>query len=201
MFSPVRKDVFRWELPWQEADLMMVGHMFLKNSSCILVDPPYVSGLLQSLKRLADSFAIILTSQNHTRGTKYIASETGATIYMPEQNPDAIEPKELLSVKEIGSFEKYSGGSILGLKVLEDFADYALLTEEKELIVADNARGTSSGKLALWPECNPHDPPYPPNETIHKKFKKLIEETGAVSLLAGHGYDIIGNLQELAKDL
>lgn len=201
MFSPVSRNVFRWETPWQEADLMMVGHLILKNSSCILVDPPYVSGLVESLKRLADSFSIVLTSQNHTRGTKYIASQIRVTIYVPEQEPDAIEPKELLSVKEIGSFEKYSEGSILGLKVLKDFADYALLTEEKELIVADNARGTASGKLVVWPECNPHDPPYPPNETIHREFKNIIQTTGAKSLLAGHGYDIIGNLQELAKDL
>ena len=198
MFTPVRKNVFRWETPWPVDNVNMVGHLILRNSKCILIDPPHVPGLVDSVKRLGDSVAIILTSQNHTRGTKYIASKTGATVYLPEQNPKAVEPSELLAVKEIGEFEKYGVGDLLGMKVFKDFYDFALLTEERELIVSDNARGTFDGKLVLYPEFNP---PSPPNETIHREFKKLVQESGATSLLAGHGCDILGNLQELTTRL
>lgn len=201
MFTPIRNNVFRWETPWPEGNVMLVGHQILKDTACILIDPPHVPGLIEALRRIGGQVAIILTTQNHTRGSKYIAFETGAKIYVPEQNPEAIEPGELVAVKVLSEFEKYSAGKVLGMKIFKDFEDFALLTEEKDLIVSDNARGTVDGKLALWPECNPHDPPYPPNEKVHREFKKLIQETGAVSLLAGHGYDIVGNLQELEKSL
>lgn len=201
MLLPVRKNLFRWETPWPVSNLMLVGHLILKEKKCILIDPPYVPGIVESIKCLTTETVIILTSQNHTRGSKYLASETGAKIYIPEQNPEAIEPQELLSVRDIGNYESYSEGEVLGMKIFQDFEDKALLTEEKELIVSDNARGTEDGKLVLWPECNPHNPPYPPNKIIHKQFRKLIEESEAVSLLAGHGKDIIRNLQDQSKNL
>lgn len=200
MFVPVRKNVFRWETPLPQKDLNMVGHLILKDSTSILIDPPHVPGLVESVKRLGDSVVIILTSQNHTRGTKYIASKTGATVYLPEQDPRAVDPKEALAVKEIGDFRKYGEGELLGMKVFKDFFDYALLTERRELIVSDNGTGTIDGKLLLYPEYMPDEPPNP-NDTIHKEFKKLVQKSGAVSLLAGHGYDIHGNLQELAATL
>lgn len=201
MFSPLRKGAFRWETPFPRNDQNMVGHLILRDSECILIDPPCVPGLVESLGKLGDSVSIVLTSQNHTRGTGYIASKTGATIYVPEQDPGAVEPIELLALKEIGEYKKYSYGEILGMKALKDFYDYALLTEEGELIVSDNGRGTADGRLVLWPEYMQEDPPKPPNPTIHKEFKDLIQKSGAISLFAGHGYDIIGNLQELSENL
>ncbi len=199
MLFPLRKGLFRWETQFPQNNQNLVGHIILKGSTCILVDPPYVQGLAESVKRLGDSFVIILTSQNHTRGTGYIASRTGAAVYIPDQDERAVDPRELISVKEIEKFEKYGEGELLGMKVFRDFYDFALLTEEKELIVSDNGRGSQDGKLLLWPESM--DPPEPPNETIHREFKELIRKSGATSLLAGHGYDIMENLQELAADL
>lgn len=196
---PVRRNVFRWETPFPQNNQNLVGHLILSDSTCILVDPPCVPGLVESIRRLGHSFVIILTSQNHTRGTAYLASKTGAAVYIPEQDPRAVEPKEMLSVKEIEHFEKYGEGELLGMRVFKDFYDYALLTEEKELIVSDNGRGTSDGKLLLWPEFM--DPAEPPNDTIHNEFKNLVQKSGAESLLAGHGFDIIGGLQELARGL
>lgn len=201
MFTPVRKDAFRWETPFPRNNDNLVGHMFLEDSECILIDPPHIPGLIESIKGLSDSVSIILTSQNHTRGTGYIAAKTGAAVYVPDQDQNAVEPIEVLALKEVGEYKKFSEGEVLGMKVFKDFYDFALLTEEGELIVSDNGRGTADGKLALWPEFMDEDPPKPSNETIHKEFKSLIQKTGATTLLAGHGHDIIGNLQELAKDL
>jgi hypothetical protein len=200
VLTPIRKNAFRWETPFPVKDLNMVGHLILRDSTCILFDPPCVPGLVDSVKRLGDNVAIILTSQNHTRGTKYIASKTGATVYIPEQDPRAVDPKELLAVKEIGEFQKYREGEVLGMKVFKDFYDFAILTDEKELVVSDNATGTADGRLLCYPEYTPDEPPEP-NATIHGEFKKLVQRSGATSLFAGHGYDIRGNLQELAARL
>lgn len=199
MLNPIRKGLFSWETPFPQNNQNLVGHLIVEDSACILVDPPCVPGLIESVKRLGDPVTIILTSQNHTRGTGFIASKTEASVYLPEQEEGAIEPKELLAVKEIGEYKKYREGELLGMRVLKDFYDFALLTDAGELIVSDNARGSSDGKLLLWPESM--DPPGLPNETIHKEFKNLVQQSGASSLLSGHGYDIIGNLQGLARAL
>ncbi len=154
---------------------------------------------MESVKRLEDSVAIVLTSQNHPRGTGYIAANTGATVYIPDQNPSDVDPRELISVGEIGEYEKNSEGELLGMQVFRDFYDFALLTEEGELIVSDNGRENAEGKLVLWPVSM--DPPGPPDQTIHKEFRNLIQKSGADSPLAGHGHDIMGNLQDLSDAL
>lgn len=198
MFSPVRRDVFRWGTPDPEDDRMMFGHLFVRGSEIVLVDPPFIPGLVESIARMGKPKAIILTSQVHTRGSRSIREKTGATIYLPEQE---LEPKYAFAVKEIGEVEKYGTGKLLGFEVFTDLADFALLTDSKEIIIADNARGTADGKLLMFPECLPHDPPYPPNATVHRAFKELVKKSGAVTLLAGHGYNIYGTLQEQASNL
>jgi hypothetical protein len=45
------------------------------------------------------------------------------------------------------------------------------------------------------------DTPALSDDTIHKEFKNLIKKTHATSLLAGRGFDILGNIQELAENL
>ena len=199
MFSPVRRDVFRWGTPDPEGDWMMFGHLFVRDSEIILIDPPLIPGLIESITRIGKPKAIILTSQNHTRGSKYIKEKTGATVYVPDQNPNAVEPQDALAVKEIGQFEKYNTGKLLGFEIFRDFNDFALLTDNKEIIIADNATGSADGKLLVFPEYIPHDPPHPANATVLREFKDLVKKTGAVTLLAGHGYNIYGNLQDLAN--
>lgn len=199
MLSPVRRDVFRWGTPDPEGDWVMFGHLFARDSEIILIDPPLVPGLIQAISRIGKLSAIILTSQNHARGSKFIREKTGATVYVPDQDPRAVEPQDALAVKEIGQFEKYSTGKLLGFEVFKDFYDFALLTDNKEIIIADNAQGSADGRLLVYPEYVQHDPPNPPNETVLREFKDLVKKTGAVSLLAGHGYNIYGNLQDLAS--
>ncbi|MDA4127298.1 MAG: hypothetical protein OK452_08895 [Thaumarchaeota archaeon] len=201
MFSPVRSDVYRWGTPDPEADWMMFGHLFVRDSEIILIDPPYVPGLIESITRMGKPKAIILTSQNHARGSRYIREKTGATVYVPDQNPEAVEPQDALATKEIGQFEKYSAdtGKLLGFEIFKDFNDFALLTDQKEIIIADNVTGSADGRLLVYPEYVSHDPPHPPNETVLRGFKDLVKKTGAVTLLAGHGQNIYGNLQDLAN--
>ena len=181
----------------------MFGHLFVRDSEIILIDPPLVPGLVESITRMGKPKAIILTAQNHIRGSKYIREKTGATVYVPDQDQRAVEPQDAQAVKEVDQFEKYSTGTgnLLGFEVFKDFYDFALLTDHKELIIADNAKGSADGELLLYPESVPHDPVHPANETIRREFKELVKKTGAVTLLAGHGYNIYGNLQDLADRL
>jgi hypothetical protein len=92
MFSPVRRDVFRWGTPDPEGDWIMFGHLFVRDSEIILIDPPLIPGLIESISRIGKPKTIILTTQNHTRGSRHIREKTGATVYVPDQNPNAVEP-------------------------------------------------------------------------------------------------------------
>jgi hypothetical protein len=212
MFTPIRKGVFRWSTPDPADDWMMVGHLFVRETGVVFVDPPMVPGLLEAAGRLGKLEAVLLTEQNHTRASRFIAKRARIPVYLPETIPDAVEPWEAARVKEIGDFETYKAGSVLGFQAYKFGEDYALLSDLKELLVGDNARGDSKGKVLIFPEwfnLYTPGPPYPAPEafpkefrdSLRKKFKDIVKTTGATSLLASHDYDIIGSLQARASEL
>jgi Metallo-beta-lactamase superfamily len=212
MFTPIREGVFRWSTPDPADDWMMVGHLFVRDSGVVFVDPPMVPGLLEAARRLGKLEAVLLTEQNHTRASRFIAKRAGIPVYLPETIPDAVEPWEAIRVKQIGDFKVYEAGSVLGFKAYKFGDDYALLSDGKELLVGDNARGDLKGKVLIFPEwfdLYTPGPPYPSAEafpkqfrdSLRKQFKDIVKTTGATSLLASHDYDIIGNLQARASEL
>ena len=191
---------------------MMVGHLFVRETGVVFVDPPLVPGLLEGAARLGKLEAVILTEQNHTRAARFISKRAGVTVYLPEAIPEAVEPWEAARVKEIGDFEVYKAGSVLGFQAYKFGEDYALLTDRKELLVGDNARGDHKGNVLIFPEwfkLYTPGPPYPAPEDIskefrdslRKQFKDLVKSTGATALFASHEYDITGDLQARANEL
>ena len=212
LFTPIGEGVFRWSTPDPADDWMMVGHLFVRETGVVFVDPPMVPGLLETARRLGKLEAVLLTEQNHTRASRFIAKRAGIPVYLPETIPDAVEPWEAARVKEIGDSEVYKAGSVLGFQTYKFGEDYALLSDRKELLVGDNARGDAKGNVLIFPEwfkLYTPGPPYPAPEDISKEFrdslkkqfKDLVKSTGATSLLASHEYDIIGGLQERASEL
>jgi hypothetical protein len=212
MFTPIRDGAFRWSTPDPADDWMMVGHLFVRESGVVLVDPPNVPGLLEGAGRLGKLEAVLLTEQNHTRASRFIAKRAGIPVYLPETNPEAVEPWEASRLKALGDFKEYKAGSVLGFQAYKFGEDYALLSDRKELLVGDNARGDHKGNVLIFPEwfnLYTPGPPYPSPEdmpkefrdSLLKQFKDIVKTTGATTLLAGHDYDIIGKLQAKANEL
>jgi len=212
MFTPIRDGVLRWATPDPADDWMLVGHLFVRETGVVFVDPPMVPGLLEAASRLGKPEAVLITEQNHTRASRFISKRTGIPVYLPETNPDAVEPWETARVKQIGDFEVYKAGSVLGFQAYKFGDDYALLSDKKELLVGDNARGDAKGNVLIFPEwfsLYTPGPPYPApedfpksfRESLRKQFKDIVRTTGATTLLASHDYDIIGDLQARAGEL
>ena len=212
MLTPIRNGVFRWSTPDPADDWMMVGHLFVRETGIVFVDPPMVPGLLETAARLGRPEAVLITEQNHTRGARFIAKRAGVPVYLPETIPDAVEPWETARVNQIGKFEVYKSGEVLGFKAYKFGDDYALLSDGKELLVGDNARGDAKGNVLIFPEwfeLYTPGPPYPAaaafpiewRNSLRRQFKETVKSTGATSLLAGHDYDIIDNLQARADEL
>lgn len=191
----------------------MYGHLLIRDSGCILFDPPLVQGLIDAIDRLGKVEAVILTTLDHTRGAGYISAKTGAPIYIPDQDPMQVD---LGSVRKRDSFtntEKYGEGELLGIKAFRltvereqngnfpGMDEFALLTEKKELITGDIVTGTDNGRISVAPEWFPHDPPLPAYKPARTAVKDLVQKTGAVSLLASHGQDVYGNLQNSITEL
>jgi Metallo-beta-lactamase superfamily len=211
-FIPIRDGAFRWSTPDPADDWMMVGHLLVRDTGVVLVDPPMVPGLLEAVGRLGKPEAVLLTEQNHTRAARFIAKRASVPVYVPETIPDAVEPWEAARVKAIGNFEVYKAGDVLGFRAYKFGDDYALLSDKKELLVGDNARGDHKGNVLIFPEwfkLYTPGPPYPDPEqfpkewrdNLRKQFKDIVKSTGATSLLASHDFDIIGSLQARASDL
>jgi Metallo-beta-lactamase superfamily len=212
MFTPIREGVFRWSTPDPADDWMMVGHLFVRKTGVVFVDPPMVPGLLEAAVRLGKLEAVLLTEQNHTRASRFIAKRAGIPVYLPEAILEAVEPSETVKVKEIGDYETYKAGRVLGFQAYKFGEDYALLADGKELLVGDNARGDHKGNVLIFPEWFNLYTPGPPylaleaipkqfRDSLRKQFKDIVKTTGATSLLASHDYDIIGNLQARANEL
>ncbi len=210
MFIPVRRNLFRWGTPDPEGDWIMHGFLISSEDAIILIDPPLVPDLMKTIQRLGKPEAIILTTLDHTRGSKYISKKTGARLLIPDQGAsDAFDPDTILKQKEINVFEKYGNAEIYGLHPIRitvggrtgnNFPwldEFALLTKNNEIITGDIAIGTPDGKIMLAPEWFPHDPPHERYQPAEIAFTKVVKETGANSLLATHGENIYGNLQEL----
>src|SRR5437879_13923900 len=102
MFTPIREGVFRWSTPDPADDWMMVGHLFVRETGVVLVDPPMVPGLLEAAGRLGKREAVLLTEQHHTRASRFIAKRAGIPVYLAEPIPDADERSETLKVKRLG---------------------------------------------------------------------------------------------------
>jgi len=212
MFTPIREGVFRWSTPDPADDWMLVGHLFVRDSGVVLVDPPMVPGLLEAARRLGKLEAVLLTEQNHTRASRFISKRAGIPVYLPETIPEAVETWETARVKQIGDFEIYKAGSVLGFQAYKFGDDYALLSDEREILVGDNARGDARGMVLIFPEwfkLYTPGPPYPDPEdfskesrdSLRKQFKEIVRATGATTLLASHDFDIIGDLQARANEL
>lgn len=209
MLTQVMDGVFRWSTPDPANDWIMVGHLFVRDTGVVFIDPPLVPGLLEEASRLGKPEAVILTTQNHTRATRYISKVAGVRAYLPEMDPRAVDEKEAPKVKEIEDKELYKPGSVLGFQAYVFGYDYALLSDRKDLLVGDNAVGDSKGNVALWPywynpspsDPRPEDVSQAFKDRLRKEFIDLVKTTGATSLLASHGYDVVGNLQEQTDDL
>lgn len=212
MFIPVRNNLFRWGTPDPEMDETMYGHLIIEDGKCILIDPPYVPGLIEGVERLGRIEAVIITTLDHTRGAEYIRRKTGAGLYIPEQMKSmTIDPEFYIIKTGIKNYEKYGHDPIFGLRPFrltveglsretEPYMDeYAFLTDHKELIVGDIAVGTMDNRLLIAPEWFPiPDEPHPP---AHDAFREIAMESGAASLLSSHGLSIYGNLQDIVRQI
>ena len=149
---------------------------------------------------------MVLTEQNHTRASRFIAKRVGIPVYLPETAPGAVEPWEAARVKQIGDFEVYKAGEVLGFQAYKFGDDYALLSDGRELLVGDNARGDAKGNVLIFPEWfklytpgppypNPEDFPKAWRDSLRTQFKSIVKTTGATALLAGHDFDILESLQ------
>ena len=209
MFIPARKEVFRWETPDPADDWMMVGHLFVRESGLVFIDPPLVPGLVEYASKLGKPEAVLLTTQNHTRAAKYIAKKAGIPVYLPDQEEGSLDPREVIAVKAIGEYEVYGTGKVLGFESYKFGDDYALISDHKEFIVGDNAAGDRNGNVLVAPEWFPKGPPYPEESAFPQEFKdstktafkEIVLKTGAKSLIASHGYNVYDKLQEMAKKL
>lgn len=207
MLTPIRKELFSWGTPDPESDWMMFGHVLVQDSGCILFDPPLVPGLVEAFTRLGGVNSVVLTTLDHSRAAAYIVGKTGAQLYLPDQQPSDVNPMAFNLHKQITDFKTYSEGNLLGLKAfrlrvkenldvgMPSMNEFALLTDNNELIVGDSVTGSTNGNVLVAPEWFPPDARQKPYDLARKEFKNLAIKTKADTLLASHGCSLLGDLQ------
>lgn len=213
MFYPVSGNVFRWGTPDPTYDWMMYGYLILGDDGITLIDPPLIPDFLENVKLLGTLKSIVLTTLDHSRGSAYIVEKTGATLYVPDQSVDDIDPVNFKLKDEVKEHVVYKEGNISRLTAFRlktrgdrsvgvpSMNEFALLTENGELMVGDFASVSMSGKIKVVPEWYPSIPQAKPFPEGIRKFRETVKRSGAKSLLTSHGGIVKGNLQEVIEDI
>ena len=207
MFLPVLNGIYSWRTQDPEYDWEMVGHLLSKDGEIILVDPPYVHGLEKALPLIGKPEAIVLTTADHTRGSRYLSYKLQIPIYVPLQADSlSVSPKKMYGDKGINNYKIYEEGSLFWLKTRRvtvyrndnDKVPYmdemVLMDENRSVITGDIAMGSYPGELLTINEGFTDSP----DANLVSRSRIVIRDTlGGLhldNLLSSHGYDIIGNL-------
>ena len=207
MFLPVLNGIYTWRTQDPEYDWEMVGHLLSKDEEIILVDPPYVHGLEKALPLIGKAEAIVLTTANHTRGSRYLSYKLQIPIYAPLQADSfSVSPKKMYEDKGINNYKIYEEGSLLWLKTkrvtvwrndgdkIPYLDEMILIDENRSVITGDIAMGSYSGELLTINEGFTDSPDV---NLVSRSRNVIIDSFSGLhldNLLSSHGYDIIGNL-------
>lgn len=213
MLFPVSRNVFRWSTPDPEDFWLMNGHLILVDDAIVLVDPPNVPGLVDAVLNLEGRVSIILTTIDHARGIRYLQSELEAELFIPAQGKTVIfDPANYIKEFSDLRFRKYTQGESLPGKIsavrarptLPDgsarYDEMVLITRGLEMLTGDIATGTEDGKLIVGPEFFSGQQDQVAIKACWRTVSDIVFRSEAKTLLASHGHDISGTLQEAVAD-
>lgn len=206
MITWITNDIGRWITPDPEEELMMVGHVIKGDDGLVLVDPPVIPGLPRMLSSFGVVRAIILTTHDHTRGSRYLGDLFGCSIYAP-----AHAERSRLQVGRVDQPAWYEdamalpGGLVARRMVVtlaggRPYMDEMVLQGKGVLFIGDLVAGTPDGSLAVCPEQFPGA-----GEWEQKTEAVARGLLGRISVppqlvLPGHGWPFSGDWQgELTK--
>ncbi len=213
MLTPVLENNFSWRTQDPEYDWDMVGHLIIKNGKILLIDPPYVHGIEKAILLLGRPEAIIITTADHTRGSRYLSYKLNIPIYVPDQSDSiSVSPVKTYKEKKIANYKIYNEGKIFWLnsrrvivyKKKGDEVPYIdemiLADSDGSIFTGDIAMGSSNGELLV---CNEGFTDTPDSLIVRSSYESLnnaISGTSQNNLICSHGNDIIGGLHEKVNE-
>ncbi|MHB1956179.1 MAG: MBL fold metallo-hydrolase [Sulfobacillus sp.] len=202
MITWITRAIGQWSTPDPEEELMMVGHVIKAEEGLVLVDPPVVPGLPRMLASFGAVRAIILTTHDHTRGSRYLSDLLGCPIYVPAQ-----AERSRLEVGRIDQPLWYEDamvlpGDLVARRIVvtlsggRSYMDEMMLQAKGVLFMGDLVAGNPDGTLAVCPEQ------FPGVDQLEQKTdavaRALLGCTGFMPrlVLSGHGYPFSGDWQD-----
>ncbi len=156
MLTRMNDNIFRWWTPDPEEENLMAGHLVTTSDGFVLIDPPVVPGLGDFLERFGRAHAIILTTHDHTRGSRYLSDRFGAPILVPEQADEArLAQGRVVAAGAYRDGQTLPGG--ITARRVPVWVDQSLYLDEMLLIRGDAALlgDVASGRLDGSIECCP----------------------------------------------
>ncbi len=89
MLTWLSPHIFQWDTPNPVDEQVMVGHGLVRDGEILLIDPPVIPGLPDLIKGFGHVEAIILTTNHHTRGTRYLVDRFNCPVYAPRYPSEA----------------------------------------------------------------------------------------------------------------
>ena len=199
MFKPIEKDVYAWEVPDAEFGEMMNGHLYIQKDGYVLIDPPLMPGLLQSLGVFGKCNGVILLSGSHKRGSAMASNALGTTLYVPEFAASQIQGKNVKPYKDgdiiAGDLKAVEIKSEIGIFGDHPIHEMALLDSHKRIFICDVCYGSPSGTLNLAPEgVIPGNVKEQAQASLTALLKAL--PFGVNTAFFGHGADMKGEFSK-----
>lgn len=210
MFEPVTRNIYRWTVTDPEYGEQMVGHLLMKDDSIVLVDPPAIPRLIESVKVLGTLKAVIMTTYSHRRGCAHISQTLNAELLIPDIRETGItHAEDTLERLGLGSGKKYGEETELPLGIrahllMAELGPNRLALGEMALefgkfIIVGDAAWEHNGKLNIFPTGIMADEGGKRAAAIASELWSIVQETGSTGLLSGHGEDLKSGLQEKLK--
>ncbi len=199
MITWITDTLGRWATPDPEEEIWMVGHLIKNQDGLVLVDPPVVPGLPQLLTGMGLVRAIVLTTPDHTRGSRYLSEVLSCPIYAPGH-----ADRDRLKVGRVESPEWYEDGmelpghlraqrAVVKLPNGRAYMDEMMLQRQDALLVGDLLAGNPDGSLAVCPEQFPGVSGV--DEKTRAVAQAILEKVTSPPplILTGHGWPYAGN--------
>ncbi len=207
MFTPVQPKVWRWETPDPEDHWVMVGHLIQEDDHVVLVDPPMVPKLTEALMVLGGVSAIVLTTHDHTRGSRHVSEVFSCPVYIPMQ-----ANVERITQAGIKNMLLYDESTMLpaGLRACRCRVELPMWQDPSHPYLDEMMLVTPTGAVACGDivmgsadaDCRLYGCPEGLNDPadLQKVFASLntfkrVLPSAVHTLLASHGVDIVGELQ------
>lgn len=179
-----KPNLFSWSVFDEDRNVDFHSVLWLSSKGNVAIDPLELSDHdRQHVESLGGVQHIVLTNSDHKRAAAELAKSTGARVFGPALEMDALRALGPSPIKD--GEEPIPGLKALELHGSKTPGELALIIENHTLLVGDLVRGQRGGRLNLLPDAKLAD-----RTQALASLRRLAQLSGIEAVLVGDGWPV-----------